>query len=173
MPKSPYAAVNERRRKRAYNRRSTGQLGRRRRERTEDYREAQDRTSNPHGRKRFHGLVNTGYVASLMAERDSILAERTAVAQARADEAARAAGQVPVAEAHHPDGSYKAEAHVRTLKLGTTMREIPIERREAPPEPVTPGTVEPDGTGGWTATNLRGETRRFAYKSEAEGFLAP
>lgn len=145
--RSRYPAVNERRRKKEWNARSTAQLGRYRRERQEDLRLAW--SPERRGKRARHGLVNTGYLASLMADRNAVLAE--------------ARGEVPVREAHHADGSFKATEHTRTLRLGPAMREIPIERREAEL------LVEPTEDGKWLAHLPDGSTRTFAYKSEAEG----
>jgi hypothetical protein len=76
MPRSPYAAVNERRRKRAYNRRSTGQKNRRLREDPERAQREQARRDNK---------------AWLRANAESILAEARAkvAAQAVVNDAAR------------------------------------------------------------------------------------
>jgi hypothetical protein len=67
MPESPYPAVNERRRKRAWNARSTGQKARWAAARKVDSCLGYD-PANPHRKKRVHGLVSTGYVAALVAE---------------------------------------------------------------------------------------------------------
>lgn len=96
---SPYAAVNERRRKREWNRRSTAQLNRYRQARHEatvlDYDPANPKRSK---RGRVHGLANTGYLASLMAEREEVLREARETAEERRRMELATAGYVPVRE---------------------------------------------------------------------------
>lgn len=96
--RSPYPAVNERRRKREWNNRSTAQLRRRRDERAKDAAWRLD-PENPHHRRARHGLVNTGYMAALMADREEILAEARREATLR---------EVLVRP------SYRAEGHTRS-----------------------------------------------------------
>lgn len=103
---SPYTAVNERRRKRRWNNRSTAQLRRRRAERLADLRSSEDRTANPHGRKRYHGLVNSGYLQSLLREREEILQEVRA-------QNLRSQGLTPVRAHEREQGAVPVVAHVR------------------------------------------------------------
>lgn len=139
--RSRYAAVNERRRKQEWNRRSTGQLGRRRRERATDLQAAW--TPERRGQRTRHGLVNTGYMASLMADRAAILAE--------------ARGEVAVGPSH--DG--RNQAYVRAPP--TVAPRSDAERRAESHELVTQAE---DGT--WVAHLPDGTTRSFRYKLDAE-----
>jgi hypothetical protein len=85
VKRSRYAKVNERRRKLRWNNRSTAQLNRRRSERRADLDAAW--TTERRGKRTRHGLVNTGYMASLMAEREEVLREAREVAAQRQREA--------------------------------------------------------------------------------------
>lgn len=139
--RSRYPAVNERRRKKEWNARSTAQLGRYRRERQEDLRAAW--TSERRGKRARHGLVNTGYMASLMADRQAILAE--------------ARGEVPVGPSH--DG--RNRAYVRAAPA-SVQAPTPIERKEAAM------LVEPTENGKWLAHLPDGSTKVFDYKVDAD-----
>lgn len=119
MPRSPYAAVNERRRKRAYNRRSTAQLARRARENPE------------REQRRIARLDNKAW---LRANAEQILAE------ARAEVAASRA-RVPLAREQVPTDAQvveQVEAMGRdeaqeTMRVG---RVVPVRgSRRARPHP--------------------------------------
>lgn len=144
--RSRYPAVNERRRKKEWNSRSTGQLGRQRRERLEDLRLAW--TPERKGKRSRHGLVNTGYLAALMADRESVLAE--------------ARGEVPVGPSY--DG--RNRAYSRSPPTLTGSPASPAEARAARTESAL---VTPTESGGWLAHLPNGGTKEFRYKSEAEG----
>lgn len=144
--RSPYAKVNERRRKLRWNNRSTAQLNRRRSERRTDLGAAW--TTERRGKRTRHGLVNTGYLASLMAEREEVLKEAREVAAQREVETLPP-GVVPVSESH--DG-----------------RNAPYVR--APPNAgvraAPPSSVDTNERGEWVAGG-----RAFRYKSDAEDSL--
>lgn len=141
--RSRYPAVNERRRKKEWNSRSTGQLGRQRRERLEDLRLAW--TPERKGKRSRHGLVNTGYLASLMADREAVLAD--------------ARGEVPVGPSY--DGRNRAYSRSPPT-LVPSPAQVRAERTES-------ALVTPTESGGWLAHLPNGSTKEFRYKSEAEG----
>jgi len=156
--RSRYAAVNERRRKREWNSRSTGQLGRRRVERLTDLQRAEDRLSNPRGKRSRHGLVNTGYLAALMAQREEILQE---------------AG-IPLSEREEMALQRKREAlpegMVPVAVQGVTREGEPAlvtEHLRSPPRADYRGeTIEQNEAGEWVA---RGKAYR--YRTDAEAAL--
>lgn len=145
--RSRYPKVNERRRKREFNSRSTGQLGRYRRERQEDLREAW--TPERRGKRARHGLVNTGYMASLMADRASILAE--------------ARGEIPVG----PSFDGRNRAYVRGAPERAGAAPTPQESQAVQME--SSSLVSPTESGEWLAHLPDGSTKTFRYRSEAEG----
>lgn len=154
--RSRYAKVNERRRKQEWNRRSTGQLARYRRERAADL----NAPISERGRRRTrHGLVNTGYMAALLGSDRTTREEARLMVEEERARVAALRGEVPVAEARHPDGSFKAREHTRTLP---SVAASPIERKEAGM------LVEPTEDGKWLAHLPNGSTRKFDYKVDAD-----
>lgn len=146
--RSRYPKVNERRRKREFNSRSTGQLGRYRRERLEDLRGV-GLERERRGKRKRHGLVNTGYMASLMADRASILAE----------------GRSEVEVGPSYDGRNRPYVRGAPERAGAapTPQESRAERVESS------ALVTPTEDGRWLAHLPDGSTKTFTYQSEAEG----
>jgi len=158
VKRSRYAKVNERRRKLRWNNRSTAQLNRRRSERRADLDAAW--TTERRGKRTRHGLVNTGYMASLMAEREEVLREAREVAAQRQREALPPE-LVPVSESY--DG--RNQPYVRSAPAASyaTDARASTVAREA--------LIVPGDAGGWDLTLPSGQRRHFTYKSEAETAL--
>ena len=147
VKRSRYAKVNERRRKLRWNNRSTAQLNRRRSERRADLDAAW--TTERRGKRTRHGLVNTGYMASLMAEREEVLREALPPELVPVSESYDGRNQPYVRSA--PAASYATDARASTVA------------REA--------LIVPGDAGGWDLTLPSGQRRHFTYKSEAETAL--
>lgn len=150
--RSRYPKVNERRRKAEWNSRSTGQLGRQRRERQEDLNAAW--TTERKGQRSRHGLVNTGYLASLMTDREAILRE--------------ARGEVEVGPSF--DGRNRPYTRAPPALAPPSPAEqeaMAVENaHEVEAEP-TKMLVEPTADGRWLAHLPNGSTKTFTYKVEA------
>lgn len=145
--RSRYPKVNERRRKREFNSRSTGQLGRYRRERQADLNAAW--TPERRGKRTRHGLVNTGYMASLMADRASILAEGR--------------GEVEVGPSYDGRNAPYVRGAPERAGVAPTAQESRAESFESS------SLVTQADNGEWVAHLPDGSTKNFHYKSEAEG----
>ena len=79
--------------------------------------------------------MNTGYLQSLMLEREEVLREAREMAEARRAEEARVAGYVPVREHAREEGAVPVVAHERRAvprSATHAIAELMAERHETP-----------------------------------------